>query len=103
LGTIIQLDESVTVRSIEPLCDMILRAFEQGSAVDIDVSAVVEADLSLVQLIEAARGHAARENKAICLTEPANSAMAQLLHRAGFLSEPTTEDIAFWCHGVLPQ
>lgn len=100
---IVQLSESATVRAIDTVCASILAAYEQDDVLELDASLVAEIDLSLVQLIEAARAHARRESKSIRLTAPANAALMALLHRAGFLSEPTTEDIAFWCHGELPQ
>lgn len=103
MGMTIHLDASVTVRTIEPLRAIVLDAFEKASAIEIDASSVVEVDLSLVQLIEAARAHAAQESKSIRLTMPANGAILALLHRVGSLSEPTAEDIDFWCHGELPQ
>lgn len=99
----ILLDGSVTVRTIDALRASIIDAFGQEEVIEIDASAVAEVDLSLVQLIEAARAHAAQENKTIRLTAPANDALVGLLRRAGSLSEPTTEDIDFWCHGELVQ
>ncbi|HEX7873513.1 MAG TPA: STAS domain-containing protein [Sphingobium sp.] len=99
----ILLDGSVTVRTIDALRTSIIAAFGQDMIVDIDASAVAEVDLSLVQLIESARAYAAQENKTIRLTAPANDALVGLLRRAGSLSEPTAEDIAFWCHGELAQ
>lgn len=99
----IRLEPSVTVRTIEALRASILDSFAQDTAIELDASAVAEVDLSLVQLIEAARVHAAREGKTLRLTAPANDALLGLLRRAGALSEPTAEDIDFWCHGDLTQ
>jgi anti-anti-sigma regulatory factor len=100
---IIQLGESVTVRTAEALRASILSAFEEDAVAELDVSAVSEVDLSLVQLIEAARVHAEQESKSFRLTGPANGPIMALLRRAGFLTEPTAEAIDFWCNGELPQ
>ncbi|HEX7853490.1 MAG TPA: STAS domain-containing protein [Sphingobium sp.] len=99
----ILLDGSVTVRTIDALRLSILDAFEQNPVVELDASAVAEVDLSLVQLIEAARIHASQESKTLRLAAPANATLVALLRRTGSLSEPTAEDIDFWCHGELPQ
>lgn len=94
---------SVTLRSVEALRETLLDGFAEQSAVDLDVSALEEVDLSFVQLVEAARVHASRENATIRLVSPANPALAALLARAGFLTQPSADDIDFWFHGELPQ
>lgn len=100
---IVQLDGSACVRTAEAIRASILEAFEQDAIVELDASALVEVDLSIVQLIEAARAHAGRTGSTIRLTAPANGALADLLRRAGTLTHPTAEDIDFWCHGDQPQ
>lgn len=90
---------SMTIRTIESARESLVAAFAEHPMVEIDMSAIEEADLSLIQLVEAARAHAAREGKELRLTQPVNEALTALLRRAGFLAEPTTEDLEFWCHG----
>lgn len=97
------LEKSTTIRTIEPMREQILAAFAEHSAIEIDASAIAEVDLSLIQLIEAARAHGAREGKTLRLTQPANATLAALLQRAGFLTESTAEVLDFWCHGDQPQ
>ena len=99
MGRSVTFGASMTIRTIELAREAILDAFAEHDSVEIDLSDIAEADLSLVQLVAAARMHAARQGKGLRLTHPANAALAALLQRAGFLAEPTTEDLAFWCHG----
>lgn len=100
---IVHLNGATSVRTAETLRAMLLDAFEQADSIELDVPALTEADLSVVQLIEAARAHATRENKRVHLTAPAHGALLDLLLRAGILTDPAAEDIDFWCHGELPQ
>jgi hypothetical protein len=75
--------------------------------VTLDLSGVVDADLSFVQLVQAARAHVAGgsgsggDAGALRLAAPAQGAVAALLVRAGFAADPA--DIDFWFHGALPQ
>lgn len=100
---IVPLTGPACVRTAETLRAVLLDAFERDDSVELDIAALTEIDLSIVQLIEAARVHAAREGKAIRLAAPADDAMTALLVRAGILNQPTAEDIDFWRHGELPQ
>ncbi|WP_432787489.1 STAS domain-containing protein [Novosphingobium rhizosphaerae] len=78
-------------------------ALESHASLVLDLSDVADADLTLVQLVETARQHAVRDSRALRLSAPANPAVAALLARAGFLTEPSTETLEFWFHGELPQ
>ncbi|MCW1986644.1 MULTISPECIES: STAS domain-containing protein [unclassified Novosphingobium] len=78
-------------------------SLEAHAAMVLDLSDLVDVDLSLVQLVEAARQHALRDSRALRLSAPANPAVTALLRRAGFLTDPSTETLDFWFHGELPQ
>jgi len=103
VSNIIQLGETVTIQNVEAMRERIVAAFEDHADVALDASAVAGADLSLLQLVEAARQHAVREGKTIRLTAPANPVLAGLLERAGFLAAASPDTSAFWFHGDPPQ
>jgi len=94
---------SVSLRSVESLRLALLDGFSQDSAIEVDASAVTDADLSFIQLIEAARVHAKHQNLSFRLNSPANAVVTALLTRAGFLTEPNADDIDFWFHGDRAQ
>ena len=103
MAAVISLETSATLRGIDALREQLLETFAEHSSVELDASELAEIDLSFLQLMEAARAHAAHEDKTIRLTRPANPALKALLERAGFLTAPTTDDLEFWFHGDLPQ
>ena len=94
---------SVSLRTVESLRLALLDSFSQDSAIEVDASAVADADLSFIQLIEAARVHAKSHDISFRLTSPANAVVTALLTRAGFLAESKADDIDFWFHGDHPQ
>ena len=51
------------------------------------------------ELLEAARGQAARSHKTLALSAPAGPAITAVLERGGFLTDPSPEFRDFWCHG----
>jgi hypothetical protein len=100
----------VTVRTVSGFWSELCGACDAGGDVTLDLSGVVDADLSFVQLVQAARAHVAGgagagagagTTGALRLAAPAQGAVAALLVRAGFAADPA--DIDFWFHGALPQ
>ena len=57
-----------------------------------------EVDLSFLQLVHAARLHAAAEGRTIALDRPAGGNLLSTLERAGFLFEADPRDREFWLH-----
>ena len=58
------------------------------------LNAASEFDLSFIQLLEAARMHAAATSKTLSLSSPAGGELREQLARGGFLSR--TSDREFW-------
>ena len=94
---------SVTVRSINQFSQDLLAAVETHDEVIFDLSNVSEMDLSLVQVIEAARAHSLHKSGSLRLSEPAGAGVTALLDRAGFLTDAEPADLDFWFHGSAPQ
>jgi anti-anti-sigma regulatory factor len=89
-----------TLRAIEATCTELRDLLAQHTSIEIDCSAVDEADLTLVQLLLAARKSAARSGKRLALAAPASGALRNALLRSGLLDGPAPEGSArsFWHH-----
>ncbi|WP_010162623.1 STAS domain-containing protein [Sphingomonas sp. PAMC 26617] len=98
----IKVPSSVTVRSAATFAGSLLEAARSNRDVAIDPEALVECDLSFVQLVLALRTHLAGAGGTLRLTRPAGPALCALLDRAGF-GAPTPADAQFWFHGERPQ
>ena len=92
----------ITLQSVESIHSRLLEMAGEP-VVEIDCDGITEADLSLVQLILAARASAERSARAITLAHPAAGALLQTLQRGGFLNadtDPWSADQAFWTQAV---
>ncbi|MCX7285044.1 MAG: STAS domain-containing protein [Novosphingobium sp.] len=96
---VVAIGECANIRGIEGLRTTMLEALQAHDAVELDASQVEDADLSFLQLVEAARKLAAAEGKPLALTAPANPFLAALLERAGFLADGDPSARAFWFKG----
>lgn len=99
-SSVVAVPGSVTVRSVTDFRDHLSSALAEHDEIVLDADAADEIDLSFVQLVQAAR---AEPGKTIRLARPANAAIAALLYRAGFLTDPSDTDLDFWFHGDLPR
>jgi anti-anti-sigma regulatory factor len=99
-SNIVVLSGTVDVKSIhlgfQKLEEAFSGALGTGRFLSIDLSDVVEADITLVQLIESARLTAAQSGIAIRLTAPAQDPVMQTLQRGGFLTDPPDARTLFW-------
>lgn len=100
---LVSLGEVATLREAPAIHAALLEGLETHSEVEIDASALRYADLSLIQLLEAARVQAAQTQKSLRLTTPANEALSAFLRRCGSLTAPSSADTAFWFQGEAPQ
>lgn len=95
--------ETAILRNATDLRDELLRQLNSGTSLTLDCDALVEADLSLVQLIVALRKSAADRDVTVALKQPASGALLQLLVRSGFVTAPAGApdiDDAFWLKGT---
>jgi anti-anti-sigma regulatory factor len=90
----IELCGDLSLPSIADAHQKILSAFDQDLPIVIDLDGVTSADLTLVQLLEAARKSAENRGRALSLSAPASGATRAVLERGGFLS--TADRAAFW-------
>jgi ABC-type transporter Mla MlaB component len=86
----------VTVSNIESAHLELGAALSQEKPVLVDISGVTETDLTFVQLIEAARRHAAASGRDLALSRPAEGAVLEVLRRGGFLDDDVCNRAEFW-------
>jgi hypothetical protein len=99
----IRLPNAVTIRNIEAVHAEILGGLTTADQIEIDCTDLAEADLSLVQLLVAARKSAVRHGTSLTLAHPTSDALRGILKRAGFLpsaQDNLTEDDLFWLKGT---
>jgi anti-anti-sigma regulatory factor len=92
------LEGALTIRTAEATYAKLLEAASLP-AVEIDCSGATEVDVSLIQLIVAARASARQGGRGLTLAQPADGALREALQRGGFLAagaDPATADQAFW-------
>lgn len=86
----------LTIRQALALKLLILQALEEHPILSLRLPQTTSADLSFVQLIEAARTHAARNGLGLSLADPAAGDLLELVEAAGLDSEARK----FWlCQG----
>ncbi len=100
---VVEVPHSVTVRSVAGFKEQLSAAFDADGEIVLDLAALSELDLSFVQLVQSARIDLTRNNRAVRLAQPTGDAVAALLGRAGFLTDPDPADVDFWFHGDLPR
>lgn len=96
------LEGTLTVRNAEETHAKLADVLRRHGDIEVDCTTVVEADLSLVQLLLAARKSARQAGKTLVLAAPAAGALHQVLVDGGFLSAVqgfTDPDDAFWLKG----
>ncbi|MBX9455098.1 MAG: STAS domain-containing protein [Rhizobium sp.] len=95
---VLQLEPILTIRHGSVLKDKLLAALSRSDAVELSIDKNSEADLSFVQLIEAARLQASRQGKALSLASPVEGSVLETLERAGLTTAMTSQSRAFWFH-----
>ena len=89
-----------TIRNADDAGARLLATLAGHSTVEIDCSATSEIDLSIVQLILAARKSALAAGKNLLLAQTATGVLHDVLMRGGFLhadpAAPRTDEQAFW-------
>ena len=88
------LDGALTVRTIGTTRDAVLDALAKHAAIEIDCTCADTIDLSLIQLLLAARRSAQAAGKRLTLVAPADGALRHALEQGGFL--PAEGADPFW-------
>lgn len=89
-----RLGHEQTVRTIAETHRALIQHCSDTAAITVDPTDVVEADLTLVQLIESLRRTGEREGKRVCIKGPLPVCLRDVLVRGGFLTAPDSH--LFW-------
>jgi len=100
---IIKLGDQLTVRHVAAVQQDLLHLLQDCDAVAIEVPASAQVDISLIQLIEAARHYAQDKDKSLTLVNPADGELLAVLRRGGFLDALSAENAQFWLHQERSQ
>ncbi len=95
----LELKGALTIRTIDAARIDLVDAVARHGAITVDCSAATETNVSLVQLLLAARASAARAGHRFALSQPVGDALRTTLLRGGFLSDDPSipgRDDAFW-------
>jgi anti-anti-sigma regulatory factor len=95
----IELCGNLSLASVAQAHEKVLSAFDQDLPIVIDLDGVTDADLALVQLVEAARTSASRRGRSLNLSAPASGPTRVVLERGGFLGAP--DRAAFWLQDTV--
>ncbi len=94
----LSLPDVLSIRGILSIHSNIFSVLQNNDRIILDIPENAEADLSSVQLIEAARRYAYANDKTISLASPASGQILKVLQRAGFVEAFDSEDTKFWLH-----
>jgi hypothetical protein len=98
---VVEFSGAQTLRQIQEARSRLQGALAKGSELDLKLTKVADADLSFVQLVEAARAAAAAAGGRLALTSPAQGRLLEVLELGGFLSSADPTRAAFWtCQGA---
>ena len=85
-----------TLRQVQDAGGRLRAALAKGPDFDLRLSKVTDADLSFVQLVEAARAQAAAAGGRLALAAPARGRLLEVLELGGFLGPADPDRTAFW-------
>lgn len=94
----IPLPEVLSIRNASEVYTKIIDQFRDNNTITLSLPENAEADLSFLQLIEAARRQAKAAGKTFTLSSPASGSLLKVLERAGFTEAFDDEDKKFWLH-----
>lgn len=91
----IVLPDSLRLPQMVEIQTLLAAALEKNATLELSVPDGAQADLSFVQLIEAARSSAGERASKLRLTAPAKGTLLDVLKRGGFLEE-ASPSADFW-------
>ena len=98
----LMIDAALVVKNVAVIRQSILDAFEEADTITLDLVEDQAVDLCGLQLIESARRHARAVGKTLSLERPCTE-FRTVLDAAGFLTEPSSDDLQFWLHQGTAQ
>lgn len=102
-STVIRMHPNLCVSDILQSYSTIVDAIERFSSIQLSIPIDATADLSFLQVIEAARLRASEQGKSLSLLEPASGELRRALDRSGFMTAAAIADRSFWLHEETTQ
>lgn len=101
--TVIQMQSTLCVRDMPQAFATLVSALDENDSITVAIPADAAVDLSLIQLLEAARLRGAELGKTLVLSTPAQGEVRRALERSGLLATANKGDLQFWLHGETAQ
>jgi len=98
-GIVVDCSGEMTLARAEEIRESLLGALLANRPVVVTCAATVEADVSFIQLLIAARASAARRGVSFTLAQPVGGPLRAALRRGGFVSEMPLPNDDFWNGG----
>lgn len=92
------LPKPLSIRNADTIRELLLGQLQERHEVVVELEDDADSDLSIIQLLEAARIDARSRGASFNLSKPASQQMQATLRRAGFLSEGDPASCMFWLH-----
>jgi anti-anti-sigma regulatory factor len=94
------------LRNVRDIADALLKAVAEHQSIIVDASGATSVDVTVLQLLVAARKSALASGKSLTLRAPADGVLRQALVKTGFVSadgRPLTPESTFWTDTGHPQ
>lgn len=95
---VVQLPNALVIKNISEVHSIVQLSLSERAEIVLDIPEDAEADLSFVQLVEAARMDARAAGKTMRLATPAAGSVLKVLKRGGFIDAQSADDAQFWLH-----
>lgn len=95
-NVVIGFSGAATIRQADDTAQRLIQALDQHDRIEVDCTAVTEADFSFIQLLIAARKSADASGKSLVLSAPATGALLEALTICGLDDSPRRD---FWLKG----
>jgi len=96
---VVELSGDLSIRTIGAVQAHLIEALSGHDTVTASIDPDAQVDLTLVQVIEAARRTCEEDGKSFTLASAAKGALLDVLRRGGFLAERNADLRAFWLAG----
>jgi hypothetical protein len=102
-STVIRMHPNLCVSDIRTSYSILIEAMDGSTDIQLAIPTDAVADLSFLQIIEAARLRANEQGKSLSLLEPASGELRRALDRSGLMTTATIADRSFWLHEETTQ
>jgi anti-anti-sigma regulatory factor len=102
----VEISGDAGLRNAREVADNLLKALAEHPSVAVDATSATSIDITILQLLVAARKSALASGKSLTLCAPADGVLRQALVKTGFVSadgRPLTPEGTFWTDTGQPR